>query len=259
MKDGHRKLYEEMERVRNLASYLSKSQKFSSKSTKKLRSQHPFVEEAKEIQLIAKKVGNASPGYDGLYLSVCATYELTFRASIESLIESINTEIQDFSSVPRKIREWHPKGCAHIIHNSSNSKFEHLTVDSIVTALSRCQSPNNQKPAQLLPDAFSWHENNLRHAVVGEILTNRIGIEKPWKKIAKRSHLKLFYGTDNEQTLEKLAKNELDSCIERRNNIIHRGRNYYTSSESDITRATHFFEVLTSSIVDVLYYHKQNM
>jgi hypothetical protein len=186
--------------------------------------------------------------YDGAFLHVCAEFELTIRALVDRYVERAIAKCPEYHNLPSEIRNWYPKGCANLILNIQQVKFSHLTVNDVVTSLA---SSARNVSAGILPDAFSYNDNNFKPSVVEDCF-NRIAINKIWQKLSREGDLQTNLGTSNRSTTEEIAKIRLQTVIDRRNSIIHRGKTSYTSSRSEVLDSVDYLNQLVKCLAAIM-------
>jgi RiboL-PSP-HEPN len=216
----------------------------------KLRSRQAFAAAAKKLhRTTVHSTRFDVVAYDGALLSACAEYELAVRALIEKYIERAVMKCPKFDHLPASIRNWYPTGCAHLILNLTQDKFRHLTSEVITRSVA---STVKNVSGGLIVEAYSNNERNFWPKQVEECLGIRLGIEKIWRKLSRETGLQGFVGTTNESLAEELARRRVTEFLERRNDIIHRGRSYYTASESEVQRHVTFMKTLINALADVM-------
>jgi pyrroloquinoline quinone (PQQ) biosynthesis protein C len=108
------------------------------------------------------------------------------------------------------------------------------------------------RSSTLLGEAFSDNERNFWPDDIENCFKERLGIEKIWKKLSRESQLQSALGTSNESMAEQLARKRLNELLERRNDIIHRGRSYYTASQSEVRQYVTFAKNLVEVLAEVM-------
>lgn len=216
----------------------------------KLRSRQAFAAAAKKLhRSILRSSRFDVVAYDGALLSACAEYELAVRALVEKYVERAAIKCPKFDHLPIAIRNWYPPGCAHLILNLTQDKFSHLTCDVITRSVA---STVKNVSGRLIGEAYSNNERNFWPDQVEDCFKIRLGIEKIWKKLSREPGLQTAVGTTNESLAEKLAKRRVTEFLQRRNDIIHRGKSYYTASESEVQRHVTFMKTLINVLADVM-------
>lgn len=219
---------------------------------KNLRSKHPVALGAIGVCQTARKLGSTVEVYDGSYLSICAQYELAVRNLIEVFTNHMNIKIPMYSNLPEQIRTWYPKGCSVILLNMGGDKYQNITQVSVMSSLASCVKCSLKKPYNLIPEAFSDHEHNLRDKVIEDIFDERLGLQKVWQKLGRETVLSTHLGSTNSQTTEQRARSKLNGVMLQRNNIIHRGQGFYHPGESELRDTARYFSVLVSSLANVM-------
>jgi hypothetical protein len=59
-------------------------------------------------------------------------------------------------------------------------------------------------------------------------------------------------GVSNESTAENIGRKKLANLIQRRNDIIHRGKSYYTPSDTEVKECVEYFKIFVVSLAEVL-------
>jgi len=191
---------------------------------------------------------------DGAFLAACALYELAVKDVVEAFLAAAKTRIPTYVHLPAEIRDWNPIGCANVLVCIKEARFGHLTMDAVVRNLASCVNQKERHAYDLLPEAFSFHDNNI---TAGELekMMGRLGVEKLWQKLSRQVDFATFLGSAHEGTAENRGRLLLKNIIDRRNNIIHRGRSYFTPSHSEICDAAEFLRQLMAALVRVLDAH----
>lgn len=220
---------------------------------KNVKSHSSFVSSSRRLKArIVKNIDFSLTAYDGTFLTVCAEYEMTIRKLIEKYVLDAAQKCTEYHHLPKEIREWYPDGCSNLILNITQDKYAHLTKDAIVRSLASCQKI---KGYSLLGEAFSDNSKNFWPAVIEEILSKRMGLSKVWQKISRQSGIQSFVGTGELSTVERQSKDRLEKLMQRRNDVIHRGRSYFAPSDTEVRDASKFLSVLIDSLAQVMKSH----
>lgn len=243
---------DQMDKVCGLIDLITAAVKLTTISQKTLHSKHDFVIAATSLARSVQKIGNVTTAaYDGAYLTVCAKYELVICNLIETYVQRTVDKCHDYNHLPRNMREWYPEGCARIILNIKQDKLKHLTKDTIVNSLASCIKPSKKTGYIIIGEAFSDNERNFWPSEV-EGFFKRIGIEKIWQKLSHEPSLQSALGTINDMGTEQRSRLKLEEILQRRNDIIHRGKTYYTPSETEARECAVFFKYLITNIAEVM-------
>jgi hypothetical protein len=252
MRDIARRFSNQMDKICGYIDLILEVISLAKVSQKGLRSKHDFVLNASKVTDSVQKIGNFTiTVYDGVYLTACADYELVIRELIEAYMQCAVQKCRLYHHLPQEIREWYPEGCARILLNLDQDKFRHLTKDHIMHSISSCINPSKSKGYSILGEAFSDNERNFWPSEI-ESYFKRIGIEKIWQKLSRESNIQDALGTRNDMATEQRAKSKLNELLQRRNDIIHRGKTYYTPSESEVRDCATFFKILIINLAEVM-------
>jgi len=222
------------------------------RDVKQLRSKHPVAIGALDVHSKARKLGNTADAYDGAFLTICAQFEFVVRDLIEVFIDHLSIKIPIFRNLPDTIRTFYPRGCATVLINLEQDKFQHLTQEMVLFSLASCVRCSAKRPYHFIGEAFSNHERNLNARVIDQICRERLGLDDVWKRLARQNALASCLGSKNEDTTEKRARETLDAAIRHRNNIIHRGKSFYHTGESEVRDSARFFTVLIDNLATVM-------
>jgi hypothetical protein len=238
-------------RILCLVEVINASMEVGKTDDKTIRSKAAFVIASKRLK--AMIVTNITPvAYDGAYLTACAEYEQAVRSLIDRFVAGVVSKCTSYQHLPRKMRDWYPDGCSNIILNIKQDKFNHLTKDAIVNSLSSCSKTIGYT---LLGEPFSDNPRNFRADYLEEILTCRIGIEKIWQKVSRETDMHVIIGSTDPSTAERVAREKLNIALQRRNDLVHRGRSYYSPSASEVKECVSFLNVLVATLGNIMIRH----
>lgn len=150
------------------------------------------------------------------------------------------------------MRAWHPTGCAHILISIKQEKFRHLDVNMILSSLASCINSSPKKPFKLTAEAFSDNERNFKSDTISDCLQIRLGIDNVWGRLAREPELSSYISALHPDTTIRIARQRLNGIMQRRNDIIHRGRSYYTPGYTEVTECASFLKALVKSLANVL-------
>jgi hypothetical protein len=104
----------------------------------------------------------------------------------------------------------------------------------------------------LIGDAFSDNSKNFWPETIDEMFRTRIGIDKVWQKLSRENALQVALGTTVPATVEQIARRRLSELLDRRNDIIHRGKTYYAPSETEVRECALFFKALVMNLSEIM-------
>lgn len=250
MRDVALEFNKEMGRVEAFLDAMVAAYSVAKEDPSGITSRKKFIANARKLRKTLRKDANLNiVAFAGAYLHVCAEYELTLRRLIERYMETAAMRCARYHHLPQQMRSWYPIGCAAIIQNIGHDRFKHLTVDVIVHSLAN----TTKNVCNLVGDAFSDCDCNFWPETIEKILCKRLGILKVWQKLAREEALQAALGITNPETVEQVSRVQLSTLLHRRNDTIHRGKSYYTPSESEVRDCIHFLKPLVSSLADVMH------
>lgn len=212
---------------------------------KSIKSRASFVTSSRKLKnVILKNQDFPLTAFDGTYLTLCAEYEMAVRKLIEKLVLDATGTCTEYHHLPKEMREWYPDGCANLILEITQDKFSHLTKELVMKSLASCLKTKNY---YLIGEVFSDNQRNFWPGTVEETLSKRLGLNKIWQKLSRDTNLQTLIGTKETSTVERQLKDKLTKIMQRRNDIIHRGRSYFTPSDTEVRDAAFFLKVLVSS------------
>jgi len=121
-----------------------------------------------------------------------------------------------YSDLEERIRNTHQIGVGRLLVDLKKNRYEHLCVEEVIRGL--FHGATGEKQYELLPDAFLFHEQNLRKEVLDKMLAEA-GIQNSWAWIEKHRAVKYFLEEirGNQNTVE----GELNELITYRNDAAH--------------------------------------
>ena len=246
------RLTKEMDQILAFVELTQATFNLAKKDLKGFRSKHDLALAAKELnaKVRALVLGTAVP-YEGAYLSACAQFELGVRDMIETYVSRLSQKFPSFSSLPKQIQDAHIEGCARILLNIRMEKFSHLKRDDVVRSIVSCANSIASEPYFLTPEAISDHDSNFKPDILFQNLA-RVGLKNIWLQLARQNPLKMTLGTTADGMTEHASKERLKSLMDKRNQIMHRGKTFSVPSESEVRECAEFFKALMQSMANVL-------
>ncbi|QJB46580.1 MAE_28990/MAE_18760 family HEPN-like nuclease [Dolichospermum flos-aquae] len=192
-----------------------------------------YTEETKKIlmnifQDIPDK--NNSRVYDqcAVVTRLYAIYESFVEDLIRDWLILLPSLYPDYSDLDSKIRNTHKNGVGRLLQeiqdeeendedkSQENKRYSHLSIEKVVQGL--FDGKTGKHNYQLLPDAFLFHQQNLREGTLGKLLADA-GIDKTGSWLVNHRDIKNFLKEirGNQTTLEK----ELNILISYRNDAAH--------------------------------------
>jgi len=220
----------------------------------KLRSNHAVAVAAKEVHHKARAIPmGLSLACEGAYLSACAQFEQCVRDLIEEAALQTAAKLATFAQLPRQMQEEHTNGCAKILQNLTQDRYQHLSHSTIVSALYACMV-SGANPMSLIVEAFSSNDRNFKPEIVSQHV-NRLGISKVWKLMGQEPSLQAFFSGALPTDTQRYAYAKLEGIMDARNAIIHRGKTFAAPTDSEAKECAKFFAALTNALSGVLHTH----
>jgi len=240
----------EMDRVEAFLDAMITSYAVAKEDPKGIASRKRFVINARKLRKTIEGCSDLNVvAFAGAYLHVCAEYELTLRRLIETYIESATLKCSQYHHLPKIMRDWYPVGCAELIRNIKQDKFKNLTIPNIVSSLA---STTKNSKYNLIGEAFSDNQYNFNPILIDDVFSKRLGIIKIWQKLGREAGFQTAMRTKNPATVEQAAKGKLSTFLQRRNDTIHRGKSYYTPSESEVRNSIRFLKSFIENLAAVM-------
>lgn len=226
---------------------------------KRFTSKHVMAIAARNVQRKARRVPLATAlPYEGAFLTCCAEFERGMRDLLESFAATLATKINLYANLPDGIRGAHLQGAARVLVNIRRDKFKHLVPEAVVAKLAGCMAQPAGTGYTLVAEAFSDNERNFKHDVIAEHM-KRVGVGAFWTKAGAEPKLAANLGTASAGMTSRAAMARLDSIMNRRNQIIHRGKGAGVPGESEVREAATFFTALIWCGANVLVNHLNSL
>jgi hypothetical protein len=241
-----------MRQVAMLLDVLAASVGVAQVSPKGFRSKHPLARAALSLQQrFPASSALTTVVHDGAYLTLCADFELALRELVIRYVEEAQRKCPDYNHLPQRMRDWYPRGCGELLVNLSQDRFRHLTQSEIHRSLASCLG-SPAKSYFLVGDAYAYNNRNFWPNDLAQHFDERLGIPKIWQKLSRNGRLQVALGCNVPATAEMLARKKLEGLLSRRNDIVHRGKLYYTASDSEVRAAASYCTDLTQAVAEML-------
>ena len=122
----------------------------------------------------------------------------------------------DYLDLEERIRKTHQIGTGRLLIDLNKKRYEHLLLEDVVNSLHSGFS--NQSSHELLPDAFLFHEQNLRRDTLDKLLADA-GINNSWVWIEQHRVIRNF--VEDIKGGQNTAEGELNELITYRNDAAH--------------------------------------
>lgn len=174
------------------------------------------------IELINRLKQNIPKKKDWLIYDHCSVVTKLY-AIYESLVENLITEyitilptLYSYQDLPEKIKNTHREGVGRLLREITKSKYKDLTITQIINGL--YAGVNDLEKYDLLPQAFIFHEQNLRLNILEKLLA-QIDFDDIKQWITRHREIRNF----TEQIRQTTVESELNILINYRNEAAHGG------------------------------------
>lgn len=178
-----------------------------------------------------------------------AIYENLVEDSIREWLSLLPQLYLNYIDLEERIRNTHKLGVGRLLLDLNKNRYDHLTIEDVLNGL--YIGINNQTNYELLPDAFLFHEQNLRRDILDKLLADA-GISNSWAWIDKHKSITNF--VKEVRGSQNTAEGELNELISYRNDAAH------GTSIDDFLRSNallelcDFVESLCQSLNDLFVY-----
>jgi hypothetical protein len=186
-------------------------------------------------------------------LSIAAEFELTARDLAEWLVAGMCSKVLAYSDLPDKIREENVRQIGELLRLVGHPRFAHINYVDVVSDLFRSTTVGT--PVTLFKQGFAMHDQNLRADQLSMIY-RRAEVRDLWRHVGTNVWVRRYFG--GVATAEALAARKLDSFMDYRNQIAHRGPNYQAPGSTEVQDYILYFKCLVGALAGVLQRHLAN-
>ena len=144
-----------------------------------------------------------------------AIYENFVEDLIRDWLRLLPELFSSYNDLEESIRNTHQFGVGKLLLNLNKNRYDHLAIEQVINGL--YFGVNNHK-YELLPDAFLFHEQNLRREILDKLLAEA-GIRNAWQWINRHKSMKEFI--EEIRGSQNTAEGELNELIIYRNDAAH--------------------------------------
>lgn len=178
-----------------------------------------------------------------------AIYENFVEDLIRDWLSLLPQLYSNYIDLDERIRNTHKVGVARLLLDLNKNRYEHLAIEDVVNSL--YLGINNKTNYELLPDAFLFHEQNLRREILDKLLADA-GILNSWTWINKHKSIKNF--VEEVRGSLNTAEGELNELISYRNEAAHGGLIDDFLRSNALLELCDFIESLCQSLNDLFMY-----
>ncbi len=145
-----------------------------------------------------------------------AIYENFVKELIRDWLGVLSSLFVSYSDLDERIKNTHRIGIGRLLLDLKKNRYKHLSIDEVISGL--YYGISKEKEYDLLPDAFLFHEQNLRREILEKLLADS-GIDNTWNWIEKHRNIKNF--VEEIRGSQNTAEGELNELISYRNDAAH--------------------------------------
>jgi hypothetical protein len=195
---------------------------------------------------------------DGEWLSYenCAAVTRLY-AIYESFVEDLITEwikelpklVPKYSDLDERIKETHIDNVGRILRERNKQRFSELKPSEIIGGLYK--GVINAHPYELLTEAFTIHDRNLRKEDLDELLKNAGICQNTWNWVKNSRNVKAFI---RDVIQENTAEGLLRELIDYRNNAAHAIAINIILGVDELLQLCDFIEMICESLSELATY-----
>ena len=145
-----------------------------------------------------------------------AIYENFVEDLIRDWLRLLPELVSSYDDLEERIRNTHQLGVGRLLLDLNKNRYKHLALKDVINGLHL--GVNNIHRYELLPDAFLFHEQNLRREILDKLLADA-GISNSWTWITRHKSMKNFI--EEIRGSQNTAEGELNELIIYRNDAAH--------------------------------------
>jgi len=180
-----------------------------------------------------------------LLLYLAGRFENFVRQIFEDLADSVASEHDSFSHLPKKMRESLIHFTADVMQNARKYGHAENGVAAFVTVLS--ENLTGSLSSGVNSKCLSITQENMRPDILNDLFA-RIGATKLWERLGQQAQVQRHFEQDNADRASNDAKTKLNDFMELRNKIAHPSGEMIWPGIDEAQGYIDFFEVLGSAI-----------
>ncbi|MBE9036915.1 MAE_28990/MAE_18760 family HEPN-like nuclease [aff. Roholtiella sp. LEGE 12411] len=153
-----------------------------------------------------------------------------------------------YSDLEERIRNTHQTGVGRLLLELKKNRYAHLSIEEVMRGL--FHGFTGEKQYELLPDAFLFHEQNLRRETLEKLFADA-GIINTWGWVEKHRAIKYFL--EEIRGNQNTAEGELNELISYRNDAAHGSPDDVLGTNA-LLELCDFVETLCQAITELVTY-----
>jgi MAE_28990/MAE_18760-like HEPN len=178
-----------------------------------------------------------------------AIYENFVEDLIAEWIKELPRLVPKYSDLDERIKETHIDNVGRILRERNKQRFSELKPSEIIGGLYK--GVINAHPYELLTEAFTIHDRNLRKEDLDELLKNAGICQNGWNWIKNSRNVKTFI---RDVIQENTAEGLLREIIDYRNNAAHAIAINIILGVDELLQLCDFVEIICESLAELATY-----
>lgn len=177
-----------------------------------------------------------------------AIYENFAEDLLRNWLGLVHELFPRYSDLEERIRNTHQMGVGRLLLDLKKNRYEHLSAEEVIRGLFRGVTDEEY---QLLPDAFLFHEQNLRREPLDKLFADA-GIPNAWAWVDKHRAVKNF--VEEVRGSQNTTEGELNELISYRNDAAHGAPIDNFLGSSALLELCDFIETLCRALAELVSY-----
>lgn len=178
-----------------------------------------------------------------------AIYERFVEDLITDWLKLLPRIVPIYSDLEERIRVTHQIGVGRLLVDLKKERFQHLFIKEVIQGL--LSGETGKQEYNLIPDAFLFHEQNLRKDVLEKLFADA-GIPNAWVWVQKHRRIKQF--VEEIRGSQNTAEGELKDFITYRNDAAHGAIVDNILSTKELLDLSYFVEALCQALAELVTY-----
>lgn len=201
-------------------------------------------------QFMGQKDYNLEVGYNGMIVSIAASFEEFVRQLIREAVVEICRRVKTYQKLKKRFQELHLVSTGHALASLHNPPIESTyNYEKMCQNLGNCYSGTTS--LTLNEDVFHSKLPGMNKESLDKAF-ERINVTLEWDDIGKNANLQAVLQLEGARDTAKGAGEWLDDFAVQRNRIAHTGVSKFLVKLSDIEEAIAFFDVFTPALGDAV-------
>ena len=178
-----------------------------------------------------------------------AIYENFVEDLIRDWLNLLPELFLNYDDLEERIRTTHQFGVGKLLLDLNKNRYEHLSIKEVINGL--YLGVNNTDKYELLPDAFLFHEQNLRREILDKLLADA-GISNAWQWVNRHKSMKKFI--EEIRGGQNTSEGELNELISYRNDAAHGALIDDFLGFNALLELCDFVESICEALIDLVTY-----